>query len=218
MLRTITLLTVLLLTIVTGVIQGRLTNRWGLTEDLQAVGRRLEELPAEFGDWQLVESSELGEAASQMLEAYGYVGGVYRQQSTGAHVTMFVLVGPVGPIAVHTPEVCFGSRVYELIESRQPFALDNPSSPDEPHTFWAPLFRRKDVDGHLAPTYYGWTVDGRWTAANDPRFAFAANPYLYKVQVTTLVPASMARLETDPCQEFLADFVTVVEPFLVVRQ
>jgi hypothetical protein len=218
MLRTITLLAVLVLTVAAGMLQGRLTNRWGLTEDLQAVGRKLEQLPGEFGDWQLVESSELDETSQRMLEPYGYVGGVYRNETTGAQVTMFVIVGPVGPIAVHTPEVCFGTRTYEQIESRKSFALDSPSSPDEPHTFWAPLFQRKDVDRHLAPTYYSWTLGDRWSAAEDPRFAFAGNPYLYKVQVTTLVPAGPSRPETDPCQEFLADFVTAVEPYLVVRQ
>jgi hypothetical protein len=218
MLRTITLLTVLALTIVTGVIQGRLTNRWGVPEDVLALGRRLEELPTSFGDWELVQVSEIGEDAANVLKPYGYFGGAFQNQVTGDLVTMFVIVGPPEHLCGHTPEACFYNRHYEQIGGREVFALESSDSSGKPHEFWRVPFRRLDVDGMFVPAYYSWSDGDRWVAGEDPRFLFAGSSYVFKVQLSCNLSGSRTTEETDPCQEFLAAFVPIAAPYLVSGQ
>jgi hypothetical protein len=212
----LTFIAVLTLTVLSGLIQGRMMNRWGAPAEFLAVGRKLEQFPTRFGDWELLKRDEFDESSRQQLEPYGHVGGGYKHQTSGAIVTMFVIVGPTGTIAVHTPEVCFGSREYQKIEARKPFAVSKASSPGQSDTFWRVMFKRTDVNGNLVPTYYGWTIGDRWIASPDPRYAFAGNPYLYKVQVTCALPLGLTSPDTDPCQDFLADFVTAAAPYLVI--
>ena len=215
MLRTITLLAVLLLTVAAGMFQGRLTNRWGVPEDVLALGRRLEELPTSFGDWELVQASELGEDAAEVLRPYGYFGGAFRNQVSGHVVTMFVIMGPAEYLCGHTPEACFYNRDYEQIGGREIVTLENSDSSTEPHTFWRVPFRRLDVDGMFVPAYYSWSSGDRWIAGEDPRFLFADSPHVFKVQLSCAVAGSLTAEETDPCQEFLADFVPIVASYLV---
>jgi hypothetical protein len=76
------------------------------------------------------------------------------------------------------------------------------------------MFKRTDINGNLVPAYFGWTLGDRWTASNDPRYAFAGHPYLYKLQVSCVLPPMLAASESDPCQDFLTDFVSAAAPYL----
>jgi hypothetical protein len=49
----------LVLTIVTGVVCGRLSLRWDPSADMVAAGRHLQTLPEQFGDWQMVDQQPL---------------------------------------------------------------------------------------------------------------------------------------------------------------
>lgn len=206
-------MTLLVLTIASGLIQGRMTNRWGVPEDVLALGRRLEELPASFGDWQLVRASELGEDATKMLQPYGYFGGTFRHRISGHVVTMFVILGPAEHLCGHTPEACFYSRDYEQIGDREIFTLKPSEASEETDTFWRVPFRRQNVNQLFVPAYYSWSNGNRWIAGDDPRFLFAHTSYVFKLQLFSALPNSLTTQETDPCQEFLADFLPVAAPY-----
>ena len=111
------------LTTLSGVLQGRMHNRWGPSADVLSVANKLAEIPSQFGDWRLQSSEELGETAANMLECAGYIIRNYENQATGDVVSVTVLLGPPGPISVHTPEVCFGSRNYTSCSKRQRAAI-----------------------------------------------------------------------------------------------
>ena len=83
---------------------------WVNKPGVDAIAAKLEELPTEFGDWQLVENQELPESAQNQLHCYGYTLQVYDNTKTGGRVTVAVLFGPRGPIAVHTPEICYSGQ------------------------------------------------------------------------------------------------------------
>ena len=48
-----------------------------------------------------------------------------------------------------------------------------------------------------------------------PRFAFVGWPYLYKIQLSSTLPAGTDLKSDDTCREFLKDFVPVLRQYLV---
>jgi len=85
-----------------------------------------------------------------------------------------------------------------------------------PHKFFRAIFKRRDVNGYFVPTYYAWTIGDTWQAVERRRWRYAGSPYLYKVQVSCVLPQQLTQLKSDVCQDFLAEFVTVAAPYLVV--
>jgi hypothetical protein len=51
--------------------------------------------------------------------------------------------------------------------------------------------------------YYAWRSGSSWRASESPRFEFAGERLLYKIQAAVVVPAGTTDKELDPCQEFL---------------
>jgi hypothetical protein len=214
----IALLAVLGLTVASGVIQGRMTNRWGVSSEARASGDKLQEIPSRFGSWTLVEPEKMDKTSQAMLETFGYMGGLYENRDTGAQVLSLLIVGPPGTVAVHTPEICMGSRDYELVSSRKAVFIREKGSPAKSHRFWAVRFKRTDVEGQLLGVYYAWTVHGTWAAEEDGRWKFAGSPYLYKLQVQCLLPPLAGPEEADACQQFLAEFIPAAAPHLVTSR
>jgi hypothetical protein len=189
------------ITIATGVVCGRASQRWGAVPDLVAAGDHLKTLPKQIGSWQLVEEEEMGSAEIQMLSCAGYVNRKYADQQTGDVVSLAIYVGPPGPIAVHTPEVCYSSRDFtaEGARKRVEFAGAN----DLTHALWNTRFRSNNAIGERLTVYYGWLADNEWNATESPRFAFAGSPMLFKLQIAANMPASDEAGQQDPCRNFL---------------
>jgi hypothetical protein len=199
------------LTVATGLAHGRLTARWGATPDLAGAAARLQELPAEFGSWRLVKEEQLEPVVERELKVFGYLQRIYQHTETGGTVTFIVLLGPVGPISVHTPEICYSSRDYKVSNQRKPLAV--PTAGGEQQQLWDLTFAPQRAT--LAPlrVVYGWTCDGIWQAAERPRFSFAGRPYLYKLQVAMTTPTSGD--DDGHCEAFLRDFLPVLHPLLM---
>jgi hypothetical protein len=192
-------------TIACGILNGRLTHRWGPSTDMRSAAERLDAIPDHFGSWRLHHSEKMGQTVIDMLQCAGYVFRTYVDTCTGEQVRVAILLGPPGPIAVHTPEICFSSRDYHQEALRRRVAVPGAEGGDD--AFWAVTFRANDLQRQSLRIYYGWTTGGKWEAAESPRYGFAGSPYLYKIQLATFVP-SWARTETqDPCRRFLADFL-----------
>ena len=115
----LSLILVLVLTAISGAIHGRMSNRWGPPQDSRAAAEKLQDLPVQFGSWRLQSSDELSDFIEDTLQCVGYLLRTYANQETGEVVTVTILLGPPGPISVHTPEICFSSRAYEIREERQ---------------------------------------------------------------------------------------------------
>lgn len=202
------------LTILSGVIHGRMSNRWGLSVDALAAAGRLKEIPHEFGDWRLQSSEDLDKVSQEMLQPAGYFVRKYENQQTGDVVGVTLLLGPPGSISVHTPEVCFGSRNYESRGERQKVAIRGPAGSDD--EFWSLDYKLTGLRGGQLRVYYAWSSGDRWLALQDARFWSAGLPYLYKIQLSSLLPPGATDSPSDdPCRRFLQDFVPAAKKYLI---
>jgi hypothetical protein len=212
------LATVMALTLAVGVIEGRIRNRWGPSETMRAAAQRLEDVPRQFGGpsndrWQLQSSETMSPYVIEMLECTGHIVRTYANLRTGESVSFFVIVGPAGPIAVHTPEICFSSQNYTNDDPREPIAIPNVQGQED--KFWALSFKSKGARRDLLRVYYAWSTGNGWKAPNDARYAFAGWPYLYKIQVSATLPAGTDLKSNDTCEKFLKDFVPVLRQHLI---
>lgn len=148
----------------------------------------------------------------EMLECTGSIVRTYRNPRTGDVVSLFVIVGPAGPIAVHTPEICYSSRNYKSRDARSQVAMAGEQGQDD--QLWALSFKTKSVQEDLLRVYYAWSTGNRWSAPKDARFAFAGWPYLYKLQLSSKLPAGTDLKTHDTCREFLKDFLPVLRQYL----
>jgi hypothetical protein len=204
------------LTLASGLIYGWMNNRWGLPQDLLAIGERLQQVPESFGDWQMESSGGLSDVEVEILECAGSIVRTYVNRVTGDRVQMALLVGPAMPISLHTAEICWGSRGYTIRDQRQQVTV--PVATGSEQQFWALTFRTNNVKGDLIRVYYGWSDGNGWSQETERRFSLTRRSHLYKVDVVSPLPPETKEedLRTkDPCREFLKDFVPAVSRYLV---
>lgn len=224
---TMGMLLVVALTLFSGVIQGRMRNRWGVSAEMAAAAARLQGIPEQVGNWRLKGSHQMSEDTVNMLECVGYIDRTYVHQQSGAAVTVFIVLGPAGPIAVHTPEVCMGGQ-YKQLADRKQVSLGEPAestgsgevtgqaeATGDADTFWAANFQSKDLRESRVRVYYAWSTGGPWSAPKDARYKFAGQPYLYKIQLQTTLPPGTDQAKSDPCREFLRNFLPAAKEFLI---
>ncbi len=181
------------LTAFSGAMHGHLKGRWGLANQTQVAAEQLRPLPDQFGDWELQSHVPLGETAINMLECSGWVASVYANRRTGDTVEFSVVLGPVGTIAAHTPEACVTSTHYTRLETRQAVEIVQPAEFGadglaRSDGYWAVDFRSTRPDRRLLRFYYAWSTGGAWMASEQPRWRLVGTPYLYKIQVVSVLP------------------------------
>ena len=201
------------LTLVGGIIHGRMSNRWGATADAQRAAERLEEFPAAFKDWKMVATRPLSRGELEQLRSYGYFSRTYTNRVTGDAVSVTVIVGPMGPTSEHTPEVCYSSRADTIVDARSEVSLGDTES--SKGNFWTMTFRSNNLNADLSCVYYGWSTGDSWHAAETPRFEFAGYPYLYKIQLASHAEGGEKQEASDPCRRFLTDFVPIARDYLI---
>ncbi|MCP4885115.1 MAG: exosortase-associated EpsI family protein [Planctomycetaceae bacterium] len=186
------------LTLFSGVVHGVLDGRWSQPENLIAVGAQLQEVPERVGDWELIERNELQESAAELLRCYGSIVRVYKNQNNGVLVNVAVMYGPRGPIAVHTPEVC-----YDSVGTKQVGATKRETilAATERHGFWSVQFAQEPYPDPNLEVWYAWSDGGNWKDSDYPRFWMTEN--LYKIQVAGPVGDDQWR----PIASFLEAFV-----------
>lgn len=184
-----------------GALYGSYSQRWGPPPDLVAMGESVEEMPEQIGDWIMIDESPMAKSAVDMLECAGYVNRKYQHSKTGQIVDLAIIVGPPGPTAVHTPEICFSSRAYDQETERR--EVEIVSDDGHAHSFWCLEFITKNVLANRLRVYYAWSPDGTWIASESPRYEYAALPGLYKVQLATEISPGTESTGDDPGKDFL---------------
>src|SRR5215210_7531380 len=99
-----------------GVVHGLWTDRWGMAEEPMAAAARLDQLPLDLGDWQ---GQPLDFEPSQLGPVAGYLYRRYVNQRNGASVSVSLLCGRPGPVAIHTPDVCYVASGYQAAPARE---------------------------------------------------------------------------------------------------
>jgi hypothetical protein len=158
-------------------------------------------MPEAIGDWQLVANDQLDANAQNILRCSGALIREYAHRNTHATVKVAVLMGPVGPISVHTPEVCYSSRAYSTAGPRE--AVQVESSQGRANRFWALTLHSDASTADRLRVYYGWSTGDQWLASESPRFEFAGRPWLYKVQLASVLTPGISYDGEDPCYDFL---------------
>ena len=185
-----------------GVAHGVLSNRWGVSENIQALGSQLNSIPMEIGPWKCSEEGKLEDRVIYgILEATGYISRVYVHQATSETITVFLVFGPKGPIAVHTPEICYSARDVTQTSERQPVPADYDGKDGQ---LWKLGFETNSIDKRKMNVYYGWSDGGAWQAAKSPRFW--RTDYLYKIQTSCQAVGK----KEDSTDEFLKVFLPEV--------
>src|SRR5690348_14337503 len=97
------------LVVACGVVHGFWTGRWsGITNT--DVAAHLAQVPLDVGDWQghdLEADARLKDGMAAVL----YRSYVHRQSRET--VTVYLVCGRPGPVAVHTPDVCYAASGFE---------------------------------------------------------------------------------------------------------
>ena len=204
---------VLVMTLVAGALQGKLSNRWGPSPDMQAAAARMSNLPDRFGDWQLHSVEPFDPKVEEILQCAGHFHHKYVNTKNPLEiVSVAVIVGPSGPTAVHTPEICYSSRAYKTLVAPQHVTIAG--SDGREHEFWAMTFQGNDLAATTLRTYYAWSTGDTWSAPNSARFAFAGQPMLYKIQLAGNTPSGFNSTTDDTCRRFLEAFLPVANAVL----
>jgi hypothetical protein len=178
--KTLPLLTGLALLSLAALVHGVWTGRWEASHALEGASARVREVPLAFGDWQGQELPPDREAFAR-AGASGYWMRVYRNGQTGEAVTVLLMCGRAGKMAVHTPDLCYGGAGYEVVGEPAREAVPATSPPAQ---FWAARFRKPGPAGDSSlRIHWGWSARDAWEAPARPRWHFAGAPFLYKLYI-----------------------------------
>ncbi len=188
--------------VLAGVVPGILTGRWGVGGRPAELAGRLALVPSVVGEW---EGRSL-DAAPRELEATGATGLIQREfthRGTGQRVAVSLLCGRPGPLAVHTPEVCYDGSGFKEVGS----AVRTKVPGGEVRVR---QFHKAAAVPVTLRVIYGWSAGGSWEAPENPRLHFAGRPALAKLYVVREMGRADEPLAGDPALDFLK---VAAEPF-----
>ncbi len=201
---------VIVATVLPAIYEGNRNFRWGHDAKLDEYIQRMKAFPNQIGQWTQSDRLMMDADSRNMLKPFATINRVYSNGERLASV--FVLLGPTGPAAVHTPDICFSARDYKALGSRIAVNGENGRS-----HFWQIDFKSTGIEGNALRNWYAWTSDGRWHASRDPRYEFADQRFLFKVQVAIAYPSvEDLRADTDSAK-FLLELEKALNEFVFTR-
>lgn len=177
--------------------------------------------PTSFGAWRSIDSEPLSDRAVEMLQCREHTSRLYINDETGEKVSLFLIVGFAGPMLAHTPEICYSSADFEVVDSSAPEVVRDIDGAVD--TFDRVKFQSKSVGGGRQIVYYAWrTLAGAWQVPRHPRLSLGGEPMLYKLQLAAAVQEPARRggaavERPDACRHFLDDLLPVLDPILASR-
>ncbi len=200
------ILVIFTVTTMTALTQRYLEAGWHSQSEIAALSSKLRELPDSFGDWKRIERKEIPQKVERILNCYGYINDSYENSRSGAVVSVAVLLGPRGPIAVHTPEICYSSVGAQLSTTRRVASIESKNHRDD---FWKAQFSK---DGDQEPSievWHAWSDGGPWCASENPRYWMT--DLLYKLQLSGDPPTEGGASD---CHSFLESFLPILRKHL----
>jgi hypothetical protein len=206
MFRLLPVLSAIPLLLAFGVAEGLWTDRWSLSPHLAQAPERLAQLPPVVGPWH-GEDQELDPRQVRQADLRAYLLRRYVHRASGEALTVLLVCGRPGPVAVHSPEVCYRGAGFAPSAPRARHAVqaEGLSGPAE---LWAQRYHKP---GAAVPEYlqlyYGWNPSGGRSAADRPRLTFASARALYKLYVLRYLSRPDEPAELDPIPGFLRLFL-----------
>jgi hypothetical protein len=201
-------------TIFSGMLHGRIRHEFGLGQDLTKQVKLVESLPPAFGEtedgrpaWVMVgDRRELDAEVVEMLECVGYYQAAYRSTLHPEWVVqLLVLVGPAGPLLVHSPEVCYPAAGNKYLSGPTP--LEVTTNGGESSKLLVMMFKQGGLEGAKIRVGYAYSTGDEWQSPVDARRQFAGAPYLYKLQLHAVLPRGNEIIEDqDPISDFTQHF------------
>jgi hypothetical protein len=183
--------------LLTGVVHGVWTDRWSTLE--AATTARLECLPMTLGDWK-------GQDVEIDRRFLGPVTGCihrrYVNQRNGVAVSLTLVSGRPGPVAIHTPDVCYVASGFRPASAEKFVPRLDPSLPAA-EFMTAQFVKSKSAEQTNLRVFWSWNADGRWVVADTPRFAFAPYRVLYKLHLVRELAVAGEPLDDDPCVQLM---------------
>jgi hypothetical protein len=200
--RILPLVTAIVLIVVSGLIHGWWSNRFGLSQGLREA---LEAIPTPdepllTGNWK-AKPWEIPDQHLVIGGIEGYMSRTFYNERTGQHFDVLLVCGTPGHIAAHTPDICLGGEGYEM-RKRSKVEV---KGVDPAAEFWAAHFENdQGITKKHMRIFWGWSTDGAsWKASDKPRMDYVLKPALYKLYVSRPMVGGDEPLETEPIQEFL---------------
>jgi hypothetical protein len=197
--RTIITAAAIVAILVTGIVHGVWTGRWQVTDEPGASVARLPDVSMDLGDWQGetldAESEQLGDASGCLLRRY-------TNKFTGAAVTMFLLCGRPGPVAIHPPDSCYAAGGYEVLT---PSKFKAPAEPGAtpPEFRVARMRKHRASEQSQVRIYWSWNEGAGWRVPANPRWTFASSRVLFKLYLVRELPDLEEPLDDDPCIDLM---------------
>jgi hypothetical protein len=176
-----------------GVAHGVRTERWRGTEETAAGAARLDQIRLTLGDWQ---GRRLEFAPERLQGAAGCFWAQFTRARDGRTVGVFVVAGRPGPVAEHTPDVCYEASGFR-VGTRQKISLGGAELAT------AALAKDHAAGRQRLRIYWAWSPDGKWSAPEYPRIAFARYGALYKLYVLRELSRTDESVEDEPCCDLL---------------
>ena len=149
------------------------------------------------------------EEVQKILQCQGHINREYVNTETGEHISVLIMLGPPGPISVHTPEVCYSSQGSVLTGGRQSFSVEDADGVKT--NYWYVDFQSTGVEKTIMRAVYAWSTDGNWEATNTPRLTYITSPYLMKLQMAVNF---VSEEKNESINRFLSDFVPTLRKHL----
>jgi hypothetical protein len=199
--------------LVSGIVHGIWTGRWEFTEEPRASAARLPNVGMDLGDWQGErldgESRPLNGASACLLRRY-------TNRYTGANVTVFLLCGRPGPVAIHPPDSCYAAGGYEVVTPAK-FKLPGDSSADAAEFRVARMRKRRAAEQSQLRVFWAWNEGKAWRVPADPRLSYASSKVLFKLYLIRELPDFEEPLDNDPCIDLMRRLLPELDKVLFVR-
>jgi hypothetical protein len=186
--------------IASGLVHGFWADRWTTSSLLQEAALRVERVPLDCGDWKAqpldVDPAPFLQAGAQQFWTRSYASA--RKKTA---LLVILMCGRAGRMAVHTPEVCYRGAGYELSETPAPVTVQDLGG-QSLGTFWTARFNKDSRGASGLRLYWSWNAGTTWQAAQNPRWDFGGEPFLYKLYLSQDAPAA-----TEAAQDFLRQFL-----------
>lgn len=151
-------------------------SRPGISHEI--MGEQLSQFPKQLGEWECVSEEQLKPGIERVLRTYGYIIRVYWNTKTGNRVSLALLYGPRGPMAVHTPEICYSSRGRTPLGEPKEIA---PRGTAAGHSFWRLALKQPTDEFPDLEVLYAWSDGSEWVASSRPRYWTTDS--LFKIQI-----------------------------------
>ncbi|HZT80482.1 MAG TPA: exosortase-associated EpsI family protein [Gemmataceae bacterium] len=185
--------------LLSGVVHGLWSGRWEWTDEPGASAARLSAVSCDLGDWQ---GEPLDDEGRPPDGAAGCLCRRYTNRWTGNAVTVYLLCGRPGPVALHPPDSCYGASGYEV---GSPSKFSPPAEAGTPPAEFrvAQMRRKRAGEQTRLRIFWAWNDGQGWRVPADPRTEFAARRALFKLYLVRELADRDGPADADPSLDLM---------------